>query len=94
MARIVTTIISCDRCKKAFDPIKPLNLDGSQVDALTVLKFGLMEVCFGDLCPKCDSRVDKLIAAIALERDDKEPADEEESSLPEAEDNNQQELGA
>jgi hypothetical protein len=83
MARQTTVIVTCDRCKKTYDP--PLedavSFTGTPRVALLVERDALDDshprdavLQFTDLCPKCDSRIDNLIAAMALEKDEKDEA--------------------
>lgn len=79
MARQTTVIVTCDRCKKQYDPDEGST---SPRPAQVALAVNRKEDCgsndpgqfvvlfFEDLCPKCDDRIDKLIRQMALEKDE------------------------
>lgn len=72
MSRKTTVIVTCDRCKRACDD------EGSDAHIALFIERDVLDdagprdavVQFADLCPKCTTRVDNLIAQIRLDKAD------------------------
>lgn len=96
MATETLTRHICDRCGRIYSETpppgdKPKNLFESQPPMLVLEMAGFLEnnekqlprdtLKFDDLCPKCHSRIKDLVAAMRLDKEDKEKPVEKEKPI-------------